>query len=127
MSITLFKSYKVLYFHNMSHRTRQPAICICKNKEADQLCSNCTADQRLCFRYTDSTIPFLSKCKVTSLCPSSVLEQIGLCRTKSEPQIVGFSDATAHMVLRQKKHRRVAAMCFEPVREKTNNLGSDQV
>ena len=26
-------------------------------KDADQLCSNCTADQRLCFHYTDSTIP----------------------------------------------------------------------
>ena len=25
-----------------------------KNKGADQLCSNCTAEQRLCFRYTDS-------------------------------------------------------------------------
>ena len=27
----------------------------CENKGADQLCSNCTADQRLCFRYMDST------------------------------------------------------------------------
>ena len=32
-------------------------ICIHKNKDADQL------DQRLCFRYTDSTIPLLSKKK----------------------------------------------------------------
>ena len=31
-----------------------------KNKGADQLRSNCEADQRLCFRYTDSTIPVLS-------------------------------------------------------------------
>ena len=28
----------------------------CKNIDADLLCSNCTADQRLCFRYLDSTI-----------------------------------------------------------------------
>ena len=28
--------------------------CLCKNKDADQLCSNCTADQHLCFRYSDS-------------------------------------------------------------------------
>ena len=26
-------------------------ICICENKDADQLRSNCEADQRLCFRY----------------------------------------------------------------------------
>ena len=28
-------------------------------KNADQLRSNCAAHQRLCFRYTDSTIPLL--------------------------------------------------------------------
>ena len=39
----------------------KPTICIGKNKGADQLCSNCKADQRLCFRYMDSTIPLLSK------------------------------------------------------------------
>ena len=38
---------------------RKPTICICENKDADQLCSNCTADQRLCFRLTDSNIPLL--------------------------------------------------------------------
>ena len=38
-------------------------ICIGENKDADQLRSNCEADQRLCFRYTDSTIPLLSKSK----------------------------------------------------------------
>ena len=29
---------------------RNNLSCICENKGADQLCSNCTADQRLCFR-----------------------------------------------------------------------------
>ena len=38
---------------------RKPTMCICENKGADQLRSNCEADQRLCFRYTDSTIPLL--------------------------------------------------------------------
>ena len=28
---------------------RKPAFCICENKEADQLRSNCAADQRLFF------------------------------------------------------------------------------
>ena len=44
----------------MSRVVRKPAFCICENKDADQLCSNCTADQRLCFRYSDSTIPVLT-------------------------------------------------------------------
>ena len=37
----------------------KPRICICENKGADQLRSNCEADQRLCFRYSDSTSLFL--------------------------------------------------------------------
>ena len=40
---------------------RKPAFCICENKDADQLRGNREADQRLCFRYTASTIPLLSK------------------------------------------------------------------
>ena len=39
--------------------TRKLEFCLCENKGADQLSSNCTADQRLCFRYTNSTIPLL--------------------------------------------------------------------
>ena len=35
----------------------KPTICIGENKDADQLRGNREADQRLCFRYTDSTIP----------------------------------------------------------------------
>ena len=38
---------------------RKPAFCICENKDADQLRGNREADQRLCFRYVDSTIPLL--------------------------------------------------------------------
>ena len=49
--------------HFMCHVMRKPAFCIWENKRADQLHSNCTADQRLCFRYIDSTIPLLSKPK----------------------------------------------------------------
>ena len=40
---------------------RKPAFYKCENKDPDQLRSNCAADQRLCFRYADSTIPILSK------------------------------------------------------------------
>ena len=45
----------------MSLVVRKPAFCICENRDADQLRGNREADQRLCFRYTDSTIPLLAK------------------------------------------------------------------
>ena len=35
----------------------KPTICIGENKDADQLRGNREADQRLCFRYSDSAIP----------------------------------------------------------------------
>ena len=43
---------------------RKPAFRICKNKGAGQLHGNHAADQRLCFRYVDSTIPLLPKSKI---------------------------------------------------------------
>ena len=46
---------------------RKPAFCICENKDADQLRSNSAADQCLCFRYKDSTIPLLPKYEISSL------------------------------------------------------------
>ena len=45
----------------MSRLMGKQTICICKNKGADQLHGNREADQRLCFRYSDSTIPLLLK------------------------------------------------------------------
>ena len=37
-----------IYYCYLSQRIRKPIISMCENKDADQLC----------FRYTDSTIPF---------------------------------------------------------------------
>ena len=51
----------------MSRVVRKPAFCICEIKDADQLRGNREADQRLCFRYTDSTIPLLHKSEISSL------------------------------------------------------------
>ena len=45
----------------MSRDLRKPDFCVCENKGADQLRGNRKADQRLCFRYTNSTIPLLPK------------------------------------------------------------------
>ena len=74
----------------MSRDVRKPAFRICENKDADQLRGNRVADQRLCFRYTDSTIPLLSKYEISSLLPSSVTIQPGLCRTWSETRKTDF-------------------------------------
>ena len=41
-------------------------ICIGENKDADQLRGNREADQRLCLRYSDSTIPLLLKSEISS-------------------------------------------------------------
>ena len=46
---------------------RKPTICICENKDTDQLRGNREADPRLFFRYLDSTIPLLPKYKISSL------------------------------------------------------------
>ena len=46
---------------------RKPGFCICENKDADQLRGNSEADQCLCFRYIDSTIPLLSIYEISSL------------------------------------------------------------
>ena len=79
-----FQVFKVFYFHNIKNNgtlklylklslvMRKPAFCICENKDADQLRGNREADrreadQRLCFRYTDSKIPLLLKYEISSL------------------------------------------------------------
>ena len=69
---------------------RKSAFCICENKDADQLRGNREADQRLCFRYTDSAIPRLPKSEISSLQPSSVVVQPALCRTWSKTPKTGF-------------------------------------
>ena len=65
------KYLKEIYFHSdifskMRCRMGKPTICIGENKGADQLCNNCTADQRLCFRCMDSTILLLLKSEISS-------------------------------------------------------------
>ena len=69
----------------------KPTICICKNKDADQLLrGNREADQHLCFRYSDSPIPLLLKSEISTFKPASVAVQAGLCRTCSETTLLVF-------------------------------------
>ena len=66
------KSFKVakqvlcsyMYDTDMSCIMRKPTFYICENNAADQLRGNREGDQRLCFRYIDSTIPLLSKSEI---------------------------------------------------------------
>ena len=75
----------------MSRVMRKQSFCICENKDADQFRDNREADQRLCFRYIDSTIPLLSKSKISSLWPSYIAVQPDVCRTRSETRTFVFS------------------------------------
>ena len=73
----------------------KPTMCIGKNKNTDQLRE---ADQRLCFRYTDSTIPLLSKSKIFSLYQSSVTTARFVSDLIGTPNC-WFSRAQAHLIL----------------------------
>ena len=55
----------------MSCVKRKLDICLWESKGADQLGSNCKADQCLCFCCTDSTMPPLLKAKISSLYPAA--------------------------------------------------------
>ena len=55
---------------------RKPVFGINKNKDKDQLRGNSKVDQRICLRYTDSTIPLLSKSDISSLLPFFVAVQM---------------------------------------------------
>ena len=77
-------SYSLVKFLSVYYLSRDA------RKEDFRRSENKGADQRLCFRYTDSTIPFLHKSEISSFLTSSVTVQAGLCQTWSEPQIFGF-------------------------------------
>ena len=73
-SILLTQSYEdddkkemteITDMNDMSRLMRKTTICICENKDADQLRGNREADQRLCFRYMDSTLPLLLKSEIS--------------------------------------------------------------
>ena len=64
---TLDPTFQVAIWDYRSLVMRKPDFCICENKDADQHRGNREADQRLCLRYTDSTIPLLPKYEITGL------------------------------------------------------------
>ena len=67
VEVRLGFDYRMKHLSQMSLVVRKPAFCVCKNKDADQLRGNREADQRHCFRYTDSTVPLLPKSEISCL------------------------------------------------------------
>ena len=99
-------------------------ICIGENKGTDQLRSNCEADQRPCFRYTDSTILPLLIAKISRLKLASVTGQTGLCWTWWGTQIVGFLTHRLNIkVISSVLSLKTESV--EPPRGKTNNVVSE--
>ena len=64
IALLLFQPF--LMSNNISRHMGKPTICICENKDADQLRGNREADRRLCFRYMDSTLPLLLKSEISN-------------------------------------------------------------
>ena len=79
-------------------RHKKADFCLCENKGADQLRSNCEADQRLCFRYTDSTLSLLIKSEISSFYAASGTVHVGLCQTWSENPEDRFSRVAAQIL-----------------------------
>ena len=69
---------------------RKPDFSICENRDADQLRGNRAAEQRLCCRYIDSTIPLIPKYEISTITPSAVAVPLGLCWIWSETPKTGF-------------------------------------
>ena len=62
-----------------------------RHKKADFcLCENKGADQRLCFRHTDSTPSLLIKSEISSFYAASGTVHVSLCQTWSETPKTGF-------------------------------------
>ena len=65
--VTRKSVFKVLNKARYEPRHEKPDFCICEYKDADQLRGNRESNQRLCFRYADSTIPLLSESEISSI------------------------------------------------------------
>ena len=76
-------------------------FCLCEYKGADQLCSNCTTDQRLCFHFTNTPIPLLHTYNQNF----KILALFCECTERFVSDLVGipedrFSGVVAHLMIR---------------------------
>ena len=74
-------------------KKKKTILCICKNKGADQLRSNCATDQRLCFRFIDCTTLYFKNPKIKPL------TIVCCCTTRFVSDLVGnHEDRFTHYV-----------------------------
>ena len=98
----------------------KPTICICQNKDADQLRGYREADQRLCFRYTDSILTLLFKSDISSFQTASVTVKSDLCRTCLGTTLLVYPRGGSNP---KELSREVDEI--DPPRGKTNNVVSE--
>ena len=82
MYLFMCRLHKEWGIEQFEPRYEKTGLLHIRNKDADQLRSNCADDQCLCLRCTDSKSLYYQ--------PSSVAAQPGLCRTWSETPKTGF-------------------------------------
>ena len=99
LGLLIRKLRNITLMSHLSCVMREHAFCICENKDADQLCGNRAADQRLCFCQIDRTIYVLPKSEISSPQPPSVPVKAGLCHLGNSAD--RFSHDTAHFVCRR--------------------------
>ena len=119
-SMFLWRNHPLTIIKILSHCVRKPMFCICENKDADQLRGNREADQRLCFRYLDSTIPLLPKSK--NFQPLAIFSGCTAWFTSDlvKIQIVGFlTRGLINMLLICYKNINRSFLCYKPHHEKT--------
>ena len=81
----------LVFADHMSRVLGKMAFCIhAKTKPQISCAVTAQVDQRLCFRYIDTTIPLLYKSEIKSFKPSSVAVQPGLCQTWSQTAKTSF-------------------------------------
>ena len=74
-------------------------ICIGENKDADQLRGNRESDQRLCFRYLDSTMLLLSKTKIFPFSSHLLCLYSLICVGSVQKPHCRFSHEAAHLLV----------------------------
>ena len=89
-------------------------FCLCENKDADQLRSNSEADQRLCFRYTDSKFLFFLNQKFQASSTLLKLHRLVCVRPGQKPLRLVIS--------RRSSYEIKGSYSYEPPHGKTNNL-----
>ena len=84
----LFKTKIALILFKPSHE-KTGLLHMQKKTHISFACTR-EADQRLSFRFSDSSNPLLPRSEISSLQSPSVTAQPGLCRTRSETPKTGF-------------------------------------